>query len=286
MENALFFPIDIPYDIVYRNNSPEYPVGPHAHNGAEIYITLTALPDVLLGDQVFAVPADTMIIIPPFCVHQLFHETGIVYERYVLNIRDSWLKSALFDPSQLPPCLLPDNQPLLIDLSSPKSKSFKKKLTDYFRQLIMLSNTTSPHGLSVFFEMLAIITDHVQKLGNAYHALPVSAPQKKVNGIISYIQEHIREEIHISDLAGHFYLNPDYLARLFKKHAHVSLGHYLTLQKITTAQELLREGHSVASVAEELGYSSYAYFFKSFQKITGISPSRYRSQYSAYHSSD
>ena len=279
MENTLFFPIDIPYDIVYRNNSPEYPVGPHAHNGAEIYITLTSLPDVLLGDRVLAVPADTMIIIPPFCVHQLYHETGVVYERYVINMQDSWLKNALFDLSQVLPCLLPGGEPRLIELSSKNGSHFKKKLTDQLHQLLALSNLTVPHGLALFFELLALITDHVHSLGPVHAALPASASLKKINEIISYIQEHIREDIHISDLAQHFFLNPDYLARLFKNHAHVSLGHYLTLQKITKAQELLREGHSVAAVSDELGYSGYAYFFKTFQKITGISPSKYRSRY-------
>ena len=281
MENALFFPIDIPYDIVYRNNSPEYPVGPHAHNGAEIYITLTALPDVLLGDRVLAVPADTMIIIPPFCVHQLYHETGIVYERYVLNMQDVWLKNAFFDLSQILPCFLPNGEPLLAELASDRSRAFKKKLTDQIHQLLSLSIITSPHGLALFFELLAMITDHVRSLGPIHPALPASASQKRVNEIISHIQEHIREDLCISDLAQHFHLNPDYLARLFKEHAHVPLGHYLTLQKITKAQELLREGHSVAAVSEALGYSGYAYFFKTFQRITGISPSKYRSQYSS-----
>ncbi len=281
IESTLFFPIDIPYDIAYRNSSTQYPVGPHAHNGAEIYITLTALPDVLLGDRFLAVPADTMIIIPPFCVHQLYHEAGIVYERYVINMQDVWFKNALFDLSQTLPCFLPGGEPLLIVLGSDKSRAIKKKLTDQLHQLLSISNITAPHGLALFFELIAMITDHVRSLGPAHPALPASASLKKVNEIISHIQEHIREDIHISDLARHFHLNPDYMARLFKAHAHVSLGHYLTLQKITKAQELLREGHSVSEVSDELNYSCYAYFFKIFQKITGISPSRYRSQYSS-----
>ena len=89
----------------------------------------------------------------------------------------------------------------------------------------------------------------------------------------------MQDNLTISDLASHFYLNPDYLARLFKSHMHVSLGHYLTLQKISAAEELLRKGQSVAQVQEALNYSSYAYFFKTFQKITGISPSQYRNQF-------
>ena len=97
--------------------------------------------------------------------------------------------------------------------------------------------------------------------------------------MISYIQEHIYENLTVTSLAKHFFMHPDYLSRLFKKHAHTSISHYITLQKISTAQSLLREGHTVTQVQEKLGYSSYAYFFKTFQKHTGISPSKYRTQY-------
>jgi YesN/AraC family two-component response regulator len=42
---------------------------------------------------------------------------------------------------------------------------------------------------------------------------------------------------------------------------------------------MLRNGSTVSEVQESLGYSSYAYFFKSFKKITGMSPSHYRDKY-------
>jgi YesN/AraC family two-component response regulator len=56
-------------------------------------------------------------------------------------------------------------------------------------------------------------------------------------------------------------------------------GRYIDLQRNTCAQELLRQGMSVSAVSEKLGYSSYAYFFRNFQKIAGISPARYRTRY-------
>ena len=77
-------------------------------------------------------------------------------------------------------------------------------------------------------------------------------------------------------IADHFYMNKDYLARLFKKHTHATVGHYIAMQKLSMAQMLLAEGKSVAKVQEQLGFSSYAYFFRFFKKMTGISPSHYR----------
>ena len=276
-ETALFFPMDIPYDVAYRNGIVEYPVGPHAHNGAEIYFTMTALPDVLLGDQVFAVPAGTLILIPPFCVHQLYHETDVIYERYVLNLQDAWLKNVLFDLSVLIPGLYQNTVPQMLPLESAQIKELAGKM----RKLLNHSHFAEPSALADFFTLLDHITQLVKTQPNINQSLSLSPSQKKVNEIISYIQEHVRENLTISELAEHFFLHPDYLARLFKQHAHVSIGRYLTLQKITTAQELLRNGATVAEAAENLGFSSYAYFFKTFQRVSGISPSRYRALYAA-----
>lgn len=108
---------------------------------------------------------------------------------------------------------------------------------------------------------------------------PISSTQKHINDMIAYIRDHIGEPLTVTDLANHFYLHPDYLSRLFKKHTHTTVNRYITLQKIATAQSMLRDGYTVAQVQEALGYSSYAYFFKTFLKNAGISPSRYRSEY-------
>lgn len=270
--NTLIFQVGPPFDMAYHNNITHYPVGPHSHNAAELYFTLTDLPDVLLGDTVLAVPAGTLIIIPPFCVHQLYHEAGEKYERYILTIHDKWLDGVLCEGSSEFAYIKEGSKPLLLfpDVEQ------KRELIRHFDGLLSyMDNRTTPDSMVAFFSLLGDI--HFLKMKQKKtHSMKVSASQKKVNDIISYLSEHLQDNLTISDLAAHFYLNPDYLARLFKRHMHVSLGHYITLQRISAAQTLLREGKTVREVQEYLGYSSYTYFFKTFQKITGISPSSYR----------
>ena len=271
----LFFPIDIPYLTAYRDDSPASPVGPHAHDGAEIYLTLTDLPDVLIGDRIYTAPAGTLILIPPFCVHQLYHEALKNYERYVLNINNKWISGVFFYPSQLLPGLKTNDLPLLIPLED----SEKKKLMKQFHKLLAYDEPTSSDALVCFFELLGILKGSAENTASDFTDLPVSAAHQKVNEIIAFIEEHLSENITITALSEHFYLNGDYLARLFKKYAHVSLGHYITVQKISASQKMLRAGLSVEHVAESMNYSNYSHFFKTFQKITGRSPSRYRKLY-------
>ncbi len=273
---VLSFPITSPFDAVYRKDSPAVPVGPHSHNGVELYLTLSDLPDVLLNDTVSRVPAGTLIIIPPFCVHQLYHEAGTVYERYILSINTSWLDAVFCDNKEAFSYLKRSTTPLLLT----PDDAGKEALLQHLQLLQSHPDSSSPKILARLFSFLDELNETVNRLApESNRTFPISSTQKHINDIIAYIQQHINEPLTVSDLAKQFYLHPDYLSRLFKKHAHTTVSRYITLQKIATAQSLLRDGRTVAEVQEALGYSGYAHFFKTFQKNTGISPSKYRAQY-------
>ncbi|MBR3824323.1 MAG: helix-turn-helix transcriptional regulator [Lachnospiraceae bacterium] len=275
-KNVLTFPVPSPFDMVYRNSYTDSPVGPHSHDAVELYFTLSDLPDVLLNDTVSAVPAGTLIIIPPFCVHQLYHEAGTVYERYILSINMQWLDEVFCHKNDTFSYLRKSASPIFLTPDHANHQKWVQKLD----RLLAFSSSTAPETLSCFFDLLSIINNMINEISpKTNRQPPISATQQRINEIISYIQEHIYENLTVSDLATYFFLHPDYLSRLFKKHAHISVSRYITLQKTATAQSLLREGYTVAQVQEKLGYSSYAYFFKTFQKNTGLSPSKYREQY-------
>jgi len=276
MNHVLTFPVAAPFDIAYKHSRTASPVGPHSHNAVELYFTLSDLPDVLLNDTVSAVPAGTLIIIPPFCVHQLYHEAGIVHERYILSINSQWLDAVFCGKADTLSYLKQSNAPLLLTPDDAGKEEFLRHLNT----LISFPKVTVPEAMAGIFDLLSLLNEMVDKLSPESNQLfPISSTQKSINEMIAYIQEHIYDNLTVTDLAKHFFLHPDYLSRLFKKHAHTSVSHYITLQKIATAQSLLREGYTVTQVQETLGYSSYAYFFKTFQKNAGISPSKYRAQY-------
>lgn len=265
------FSVPPPYDITYRNEISPYPVGPHSHNAAELYYTLTDLPDVLLNGTVSMIPAGTLIIIPTYCIHQLYHENNKVYERYILSIHTDWLKVAFCGVPTIF-SRLEEKEPLFF---FPENEE-KKKLLEHFERLLKFEDKITPDSLSAIFDFLSFLESIIRRFEpESGYSLPVSGSQKKVNEILAYIQDNIRNPLSVSDIATYFYLNPDYLARLFKMHMHIPISRYITMQRISVAESLLRKGHSVTKVQEELGFSSYSYFFKTFQKYKGVSPSKY-----------
>ena len=100
-----------------------------------------------------------------------------------------------------------------------------------------------------------------------------------VEKINQYIREHYTEEIGRNEIAAKFYLAPEYLGKMYKKQAGMSLKEYLSEYRIEQAKILLKKGEvQVSDVAEAVGIDNFTYFSTLFKKYTGMSPNQYRKQ--------
>lgn len=271
-----FYSVEIPFEVVYRNEITKSIVLPHTHNALEIYFTLSDLPDVLLNNKVSKVSRNSLIIIPQNHVHQLFNQKLKVYERYIITINTLWLKKVFSYSLNIMDYAISANHPIIIPLTEHKSTILKTTLEVNYT----LFTYKSLFGYTIFFSLLeildSIIKDSLQKNKSSQRLITPS--QKKINQIIEFINENISEPITVQQIADEIHLNKDYMARLFKEHTHSTLGHYIAVQKTSLAQTMLLQGNTVTQVQEKLGFSSYAYFHKFFKKMTGLSPSQYRLQ--------
>ena len=269
-----YFTIDVPYELAYRNNGTSSPARPHTHNALELYLTLSDLPDVLLDDTVSGVSSGSLIIIPPHHVHQLFNQKLTIYERYILSINSAWLDAVSGADTDFMPYAAPAFSPAIVHLSPSEISSLRNQLDSYLK----LHPGFSLSGYADFFSLLSTLDAQIRHGIQAASAgkRSISQSQKNVNEIMAYINRHLAEPLTLESIAAEFYLNKDYLGRLFKEHTHATIGHYISVQRANLAQTMLAEGQTVTEVQEKLGFSSYAYFFKFFKKMTGISPSQYR----------
>lgn len=101
-----------------------------------------------------------------------------------------------------------------------------------------------------------------------------------VERVKHYIQEHIGQNVTREEVAGHFYLNVDYLSRIFKKETGQLLSDYLLGERMRLSIELLLTTDlPVSTIAVTVGYSNFSHFAKIFKRETGISPLEYRKQH-------
>ena len=78
------------------------------------------------------------------------------------------------------------------------------------------------------------------------------------------------------DMARHINLSVPRLYPLYRQMFSVSPNRDLILIRIEKGRNMLRQGESVSSVAEQLGYANVTHFIRQYTQIVGVSPSRSR----------
>ncbi|PMD97520.1 AraC family transcriptional regulator [Siphonobacter sp. BAB-5405] len=95
--------------------------------------------------------------------------------------------------------------------------------------------------------------------------------------VLAYINQPARQ--NLSDYLAE-QLNREYsaLSKLFSESEQQTIEQYVIRLKIEKAKELLsyRE-RNLSEIADELGYSSVAHLSNQFKKVTGVTPSQFRS---------
>lgn len=84
------------------------------------------------------------------------------------------------------------------------------------------------------------------------------------------------QEINVYGIGGEFDLSPYYVSKIFKETTGMTILRYLDLQRIESAKTLLLQNISLASVAEQCGYTDSHALIRAFKKQMGMTPGRYK----------
>lgn len=93
----------------------------------------------------------------------------------------------------------------------------------------------------------------------------------------AYLRSHLTERMTLSDAAKAAGYSPAYFSRLFHEWMGMPFKAYMDELKIQAAKVMLSEGMTAVSVAGMLQYETPSSFSRTFRRITGQTPSDYRS---------
>jgi len=100
----------------------------------------------------------------------------------------------------------------------------------------------------------------------------------EVNKIIQYIEQNYDQDITLGSLAKYVMMGENYVSALFKKKTGETLIHYLHRIRVDKAIELLLNTDlPVNRIGQRVGFMNDNYFIKIFKRMTGTTPSQYRS---------
>lgn len=107
----------------------------------------------------------------------------------------------------------------------------------------------------------------------------MSESEDIIEKIEQFIWDNLGENLTRASLTKVVYLNPDYLAYVFKKAKGISLIRYINNCRMEKAKELLlTTDENIYNIALQVGFPTSSYFAKQFKNYFGTGPSEYRKQ--------
>ncbi len=130
-----------------------------------------------------------------------------------------------------------------------------------------------------FCEILSYLNKKtVKRLELTEENVGIASVPQKLKRAIFHIRENESKKISLDELCKLVSVSESQLIRYFKAAFDKTPNEYIREYKINRAREIFLTAPelSVAEVAELLGFDDAHYFSRTFSKITGESPSRYR----------
>jgi AraC family transcriptional regulator len=104
-------------------------------------------------------------------------------------------------------------------------------------------------------------------------------PIRQLRKVEDYVHDHLAEEVPVEKLAELVELSPSHFSHVFKESTGMSPLQFVVRERITLAQQLIREtSRSLIEIALDVGYTSPSHFAQVFRRVVGVTPTEFRSE--------
>lgn len=134
-----------------------------------------------------------------------------------------------------------------------------------------LANELKIQGL--FYQFFSIIVEEnsVENIENNEQLNPY------VNKALDYIKKNYWDDINVNSIIEYIGLNRSYFSNLFRKSMGITLQEYLSVFRLSRANELLdMTDENIEDIANNCGYNDPLVFSKAYKRKYGVTPTQHR----------
>lgn len=225
----------------------------HCHAGYEMIAVLLGDIRITLESRECRLTEGDAIVIPPLCYHTISANKKSLYRRLTVD----------FNEHAVP-------QPLCELIS--------KKIPSPFHtggaRLRKLSEICRAENAEFYAPLAAaIMVELLYEASDASSYGVEHADDSLILGAVSYIDEHLCENISLEVVALNLSCSKSLLCHRFKEKMKISPKQYILKKRLALAAKLIREGMPPTEAAIEVGYENYSDFYRMYKKHLNTSPS-------------
>lgn len=255
------------------------PVPWHWHEELELIVVTEGILNVFIEGERITVSAGSGIFINGSKLHMLERDTytrirSCVFSDLFLSSRDSIIWQKFIHPiitdTEIGYVILESNTSCgntIMNLFHELWNSCEKETYGY--ELTMRENLT---------RILYLLHQNIPKTVDS-GTIKIRRETERIKLMLTFISEHLGEEINISMLSKSANISESECMRCFRHILNTTPGKQITKMRIQKAEELLVvTSLSVSEIAARCGYSEESYFIKCFKKMKDTTPTRYRNK--------
>ncbi len=264
---------DFPFGLYeIDRDHPKYEMAFHWHANAEIIRVLQGSLSVTLNNRNFVAKKGDVVFVNSEVVHGAV-PTDCVYECLVFPL--SYFKSENRYVDGFIENLSNKNCALSY---LPKGDEIKEVVDKLFRVVKLREDGYQFRTIGLVNELIGEFIRSKQFSADI-DGLDEKDERKvlKLKKTLAFIRENFDKEITLDDMSQAAGFSTKYFCSFFKEYARKTPVEYLNDYRVERARrKLLGSDLSVTQIAYACGFNDLSYFIKTFKKITGTSPKRYR----------
>ena len=245
----------------------------HYHEFDKIVIFLSGTAGYIIeGRSYFLEPGDVLLV-----SHHLIHKPVIdptdPSERVVIYLDPGFIRSQSVKDGDLAACfrLARRRQFALMRPNGEQHTQLSRLLQQLEAALVDKGFGGELLARTCFLQLLihlnrAMVSDHTDRDRTASHNDP------KIERALSYINEHLSEDLSVDTLARQVYTSKYHFMRRFKELTGCSVHRYITQKRLLAAAGLLRKGVSAQNACARCGFQDYSAFQRAFRAQFGMTP--------------
>lgn len=231
--------------------------GKEFHSFYEIVYFIDGNAEFVSEDISVKLTSNTVILIPKEHYHQFIFEQEESYHRCIFNFPENDSTAPFLDS-----CF----EKISIVKADKQIESFFKSLIDL--SLKEVKNQIKAKVMSSTLTLLLFALSEIPnsvKSGNRFHPI--------TKQILAFTEEHLSENISLSDIAAALNVSVSTLSHTFKQDMRIPLYKFIQEKRLMNASRLINAGTPPTIAAANCGFSDYSGFYRQYKAMFDRSPS-------------
>lgn len=164
-------------------------------------------------------------------------------------------------------------EPTCLNLVNTSTKEFRSILDKMYTEYNNRNRGFQSLLRAYLIELIVKIFREIEKQRPVF----TESQQDIVEKAIAYMQDNFKSSITLDDIVSNVFFSKDYFRQIFKKTTGTSITNYIQDLRISEACYLLENTvDSSSSIAFKCGFNDTKFFYQTFKKKMGMTPSEYR----------